>query len=83
MTQTVNSSVSLSNLDISPKPVTLSSLNNPKPKSLSSTPVKSTTESTVMQNSNHHVNQPKTSTAVELIIENSKPDPVKNKIILF
>ncbi|XP_050529806.1 patronin isoform X2 [Daktulosphaira vitifoliae] len=75
LTQTVNNSVSLSNLDISPKPVTLSSLNNPKPKSLS-TPAKTILETTVIQNSNHYVNQPKTSTGMELIIENSKPDPV-------
>ncbi|XP_050439779.1 patronin isoform X2 [Adelges cooleyi] len=76
LTQTLNNSVSLSNLDISPRHVTLSSINSSKPKEFSS-PVKSASDSAVVQNSSHSkVSPAKTSTAVEIIIENSNPDPV-------
>jgi hypothetical protein len=69
--------VSLNNLDISPRNFNSSTSPFSKPKEFS-TPVKSASESTVMQSSNNKTNHPKSSTptGVELIIENSNPDPV-------
>lgn len=77
MTQVLNNSVSLNNLDISPRHFNSSSTNNTMPKEFS-TPVKSASESAVMHGLNNKMNhsKPSTPTAVEIIIENSKPDPV-------
>lgn len=77
MTQVLNNSVSLNNLDISPRQSNFSSnnsFNNNKPKEFS-TPVKSASESAVLQSSNTR-SKASAPTAVELIIENSNPDPV-------
>lgn len=69
--------MSLNNLDISPRNCNSSASNFSKSKEFSS-PVKSVSESTVLQNLNNETNHPKSSTptGVELIIENSNPDPV-------
>lgn len=77
MTQVLNNSVSLNNLDISPRNFNSSTSTYSKSKEFS-TPVKSASESTVLQISNNKTNYPKSSTptGVELIIENSTPDPV-------
>lgn len=78
LTQVLNNSVSLNNLDILPRNLNSSPLNNAKFKEVSS-PVKSASESAVMQGSNSEINRSKISTpsGVELIIENSNPDPVR------
>jgi len=67
--------VSLNNLDISPRNFNSSTI--AKSKELS-TPVKSASESAVLQSSNNKINRSKVSasTGVELIIENQNPDPV-------
>lgn len=77
MTQVLNNSVSLNNLDITPRNFNSSLMNHAKSKEFS-TPVKSASESAVLQGSNNRINRPKNSTptGVELIIENSNPDPV-------
>lgn len=77
LTQVLNNSVSLNNLDISPRNFNSFSTNNAKSKEFS-TPVKSASESAVLQGLNNKTISSKspTPTAVELIIENSKPDPV-------
>lgn len=76
LTQVLNNSVSLNNLDISPRrnSSTNNLFNNGRSKEFS-TPVKSASESAVLQSSS---SKPKisTPTGVELIIENSNPDPV-------
>lgn len=76
LTQVLNNSVSLNNLDISPRHFNSSSINNVKLKDLSA-PVKSVSETAVLKSSNK-INHSKNSTpsAVELIIDNIKPDPV-------
>ncbi|XP_022172106.1 patronin isoform X5 [Myzus persicae] len=75
LTQVLNNSVSLNNLDISPRHFNSSTI--AKSKELS-TPLKSASESAVLQSSNSKINRSKTptSTGVELIIENQNPDPV-------
>ncbi|CAH1732677.1 patronin [Aphis gossypii] len=75
LTQVLNNSVSLNNLDISPRHFNSSTI--AKSKELS-TPVKSASESAVLQSSNDKINRSKVSasTGVELIIENQNPDPV-------
>lgn len=75
MTQVLNNSVSLNNLDISPRHFNSSTIAKSKE---FSTPVKSASESAVLQSSNSKINRSKTSpsTGVELIIENQNPDPV-------
>ncbi|XP_025203346.1 patronin isoform X4 [Melanaphis sacchari] len=75
LTQVLNNSVSLNNLDISPRHFNSSTI--AKSKELS-TPVKSASESAVLQSSNNKINRSKisNSTGVELIIENQNPDPV-------
>ncbi|VVC34989.1 Hypothetical protein CINCED_3A002661 [Cinara cedri] len=77
LTQVLNNSVSLNNLDISSRNFN-SSINNGKSSKDFSTPVKSASESAVLQSSNNKTKLSKTSTpsGVELIIENSNPDPV-------
>lgn len=84
MTQVLNNSVSLNNLDISPRNFNSSSTNNTMSKEFC-TPIKSASESTVMQSLNNKINHSKTSTptGVEIIIENSKPDPVWRKKNVF
>lgn len=75
LTQVLNNSVSLKNIDISPKNSNSFSTNKSKE---FPTPVKSASEPAVMQSSNNQTNHTKVSTptGVELIIENSTPDPV-------
>lgn len=69
MTQVLNNSVSLSNLNILPKNFHFSSNN-------SSTPVKSASESTVNSSDNKNCSKTSTPTRIDISIENSKPDPV-------
>jgi len=75
LTQVLNNSVSLNNLDISPRHFNSSTIAKSKE---FSTPVKSASESAVLQNSNSKINRSKNSisSGVELIIENQNPDPV-------
>lgn len=75
LTQVLNNSVSLKNIDISPK--NSNSFTTNKSKEFS-TPVKSASEPAVMQSSNNKTNHTKMSTPAgsTLIIENSIPDPV-------
>ncbi|XP_060856051.1 patronin isoform X4 [Metopolophium dirhodum] len=75
LTQVLNNSVSLNNLDISPRHFNSSTIAKSKE---FSTPVKSASESAVLQSSNSKINRSKISpsTGVELIIENQNPDPV-------
>lgn len=68
MTQVLNNSVSLSNLNILPKNFHFSSTN--------STPVKSASESTVNSSDNKNCSKTSTPTRIDISIENSKPDPV-------
>lgn len=77
LTQVLNNSVSLNNLDILPRNLNSSSLNSAKFQEMSS-PVKSASESAVLQGSSSVVNHSKISTpfGVELIIENFNPDLV-------
>lgn len=77
MTQVLNNSVSLNNLDISSRNFN-SSTHNGKSKEFS-TPVKSASESAVLQNTNKKLYKTSSPSGVELIIENSNPDPVRNK----
>lgn len=69
----------MNNLDITPR--NSSSTNYANSKEFSS-PVKSASESAVLQGSINKVNRIKSSTptGVELIIENSNQDPVRKKI---
>lgn len=76
MTQVLNNSVSLNNLNISSKNFNSFPTNNGKSKEFS-TPVKSASESAVLQNLNKIKHNKSSPSGVELIIENSKPDPVR------
>lgn len=79
MTQVLNNSVSLNNLDISSRNFNSSPIHNGKSKEFS-TPVKSASESAVLQNTNKKLYKSSSPSGVELIIENSNPDPVRNKL---
>lgn len=76
LTQVLNNSVSLNNLDISPNSTLI---NHVKTKEIS-TSINHATETTVLPISINNTNHSKHSTTsgVELIIENIKPDPVWN-----
>lgn len=76
LTHVLNNSVSLSNLDISPPGHHSSTnlLNSDKSKEFS-TPVKSVSQPAVLQTPSTK-SKSSTPTGVELIIENSHPDPV-------
>lgn len=71
MTQVLNNSVSLSNLNISPRNFNFPSTN--------STPVKSTSDSIVCTSNNKNCSKTSMPTRIEIHMENSQPDPVLKK----
>lgn len=82
LTQVLNNSVSLKNIDISPK--SSNSFSTNKSKEFSS-PIKSASEPAVAQSLNNKTNHTKVSTPTgsTLIIENSTPDPVRKTLFLL